>query len=198
MINCLAVIPARGGSTRIPGKNKRVFAGYGLPIIQHSISRALDLGCDLVVVSTDDRDIADIAMSQGALAMYRPADLCQNEVGTQDVISWVVKCFANIKPDYVCGIYPTAPMLETDDLMRAWRVLQEHDHFHYAMGVGTEPLRDAGLFYFGRFEAFMHRRPLLTANTAMIPIPEKRVCDINTLEDFEKAEVMYAALHSGK
>lgn len=190
-MTCVAIIPARGGSTRIPGKNKRLF--FSVPIIMFSIKAAKDTGLfDRIIVSTDDPMIADIAMTVGAWAVYRSSDLCDNAIGTQEVIS---SCCELVPSTMVCGIYATCPLMLPDDINRGHRALVEHQHFNYAMAVGTEPLRDAGQFYWGRTEAFLKRKPLLTWNTAMIPIAEKRVCDINTEEDWLRAEAMYAELH---
>ena len=190
----VAIIPARGGSTRIPGKNKRLF--HGKPIIAYSILTAQKTGLfDRVLVSTDDIEIADIAHKHGAHAVYRPAEYRANEVGTQDVIS---NCAVLIPSDFVCGIYPTCPLMLADDIARGFRVLNENERLHYAMSVGTNPLADAGQFYWGRTKAFLDRKPLLTANTAMIPITDRYVCDINTEFDWGRAEQMYAEIHEGK
>ena len=187
----VALIPARGGSQRVPGKNKRMF--FGKPIIVYSIETAKATGLfDQIIVTTDDREIADIAYGAGAWAVYRPKHLCDNEVGTQEVIS---SHAGHMPSSMVCGIYATSPLMLADDIRRAHRALVDHNNFHYAMAVGTEPLRDAGQFYFGRTEAFLKRKPLLTMHTAMIPIETKRVCDINTEEDWQRAESMYKELH---
>ena len=190
----IAIIPARGGSRRIPGKNKRVFHGH--PIICYSIRKAHESKLfDRVMVSTDDPEIAAIAMAEGAIAAYRQAVLCDNDVGTQAVIS---ACAEIMPSDFVCGIYPTSPLMRPDDIARGFRVLNENERLHYAMSVGTKPLRDAAQFYWGRTQAFLDRKPLLTANTAMIPISERNVCDINTFDDWQRAERMYEELRGGK
>ena len=193
----IAIIPARGGSTRIPGKNKRMF--HGKPIICYSIDTAKATGLfNQIIVSTDDPEIAAIAIARGALAVYRDADYCKNEVGTQDVIS---NCVKQITPmlqaqmGFTCGIYPTSPLMRPDDIQRGFRQLQENDKMNYAMSVGADPLRDAGQFYFGKTIAFYDRKPLLTAHTIMIPISENNICDINTEDDFLRAEQMYEVLH---
>ena len=79
----LAVIPARGGSKRIPRKNLRAFAGR--PIIAHSIQAARDSGLfDVVLVSTDDEEIADVARAHGAdVPFLRPRELADDHTGMQ-------------------------------------------------------------------------------------------------------------------
>lgn len=191
----VAIIPARGGSQRIPGKNKRAF--HGKPIIYYAIKTAHESGLfDKVVVSTDDPEIAEIAMTNGAFAWHRYKAFCADECGTQEVLAQCAAFFT--KEDWICGIYATTPLMLATDLQRAVRCLHDDPTKHYAMAVGTEPLRDAGQFYYGSAKTFIDRKPLLTAHTIMIPIQEKYVCDINTIEDFSKAEAMYAKLHQEK
>lgn len=187
----IAIIPARGGSRRIPGKNKKLF--HGMPIIGFSIQAAYKSHLfDLVVVSTDDPEIADIAFEFGAFAVYRPPEYRADEVGTQDVISNCAKLWPD--SDYICGIYPTCPLMRPDDIARGYRVISENESLHYAMAVGTNPLADAGQFYWGRTKTFLDRKPLLTAHTAMIPISDRNVCDINTPEDWARAATMFVVL----
>jgi pseudaminic acid cytidylyltransferase len=116
----IAVIPARGGSKRIPRKNVRNF--FGKPMIAWSIDAALSSGLfDHVIVSTDDNEIADIAVQYGAeVPFMRPAELADDYVGTAEVIAhstqWAVDQFGSIGA--VCCIYSTAPFVQADDLKR--------------------------------------------------------------------------------
>lgn len=188
----IAIIPARGGSRRIPGKNKRKFDG--IPLIAHSI-RTAKKTCIFhqIIVSTDDPDIAAIAMEYGAIAMYRAAKYCVDECGTQDVIS---SCM-NAVPQgaLICGIYATCPLMLAEDIQRGHRVLVENEDLHYTMAVADDPLRSAAQFYWGRYDAFLKNKPLIAAHTAMIPIQDQYVCDINTEDDFQRAWLMYKLLH---
>lgn len=194
-MTAIAIIPARGGSQRIPGKNWKEF--HGKPIIQYSIETATRSGLfDQIVVTTDHQEIADAAHAAGAFVVWRPAGLAKNEVGTQDVASATLALFKRW-PEWACCIYPTAPMMTIADLRQGITLLKNSGNYNdYAMAVGTEPLRDAGQWYWGRAEAFASRRSLIGPRTLMIPIEESRVCDINTPEDWAKAEKMYEAFHS--
>ena len=115
----IAVIPARGGSKRIPYKNIRDF--FGKPIIALSIIAAKESGVfDDIIVSTDSKDIADIANKYGATTPFiRPDFISDDFTGTNDVIkhaaNWYISNVGNI--DYICGIYPTAPFLTPDILI---------------------------------------------------------------------------------
>lgn len=185
-MTAIAIIPARGGSTRIPGKNWKDF--HGKPIIQYSIETAIRSGLFAqVVVSTDHPDIAEASMRAGAMVVWRSIALSQDQVGTQAVASCVLDQFKDW-PKYACCIYPTAPMMKTEDLHRGYQLLKQDEAKHdFAMAVGTEPLRDAGQWYWGTAEAFKNRRELISPRTIMVPIPEERVCDINTPEDWDIA-----------
>lgn len=136
----LAIIPARGGSKRIPRKNIKSF--YGKPIIAWSIEAALKSGCfDSVIVSTDDAEIADVAMKCGAQVPFmRPKDLADDHTGTisviQHAIEWVVQ--HGRRPQHVCCIYPTAPFVSADDLQRGYRILLEAK-CDYAFSVASYP-----------------------------------------------------------
>jgi pseudaminic acid cytidylyltransferase len=125
----IAIIPARGGSKRIPRKNIKVFAGK--PMIVHSIDAALR--CELfdrIVVSTDDQEIAEIAKKCGAeVPFYRDAALSDDTTGTLPVIKDAVLKLINVgwKVDFVCCIYPCAPFIDSKDLLDALRLLENSD-----------------------------------------------------------------------
>lgn len=188
-MTCIAIIPARAGSVRIPGKNKRAFMGK--PIITYSIeaARASKLFAH-VFVSTDDPEIAAIAETAGATPLVRMS-LVDGESGTQEVMGHVLRMQTDLwKPQFACCIYPTAPMMTADDLIRGWNRLCV-PRTVYAMSVGTEPLHDPGQWYFGLTKAFQEGIPLLNINTGIVPIPTERCCDINTEEDWQRAVRMY-------
>jgi pseudaminic acid cytidylyltransferase len=114
----IAVIPARGGSKRIPSKNIKPFCGK--PMIAYSIEAALASGCfDQVIVSTDNEEIAETSLAHGAAVPFmRPESLSDDHTGTTPVIAhateWLNK--AGTPPDYVCCIYATAPFVRPEDI----------------------------------------------------------------------------------
>jgi len=126
----LAIIPARGGSQRIPRKNIREFAGS--PMIHWSISVALMSGLfDKVVVSTDDEEIAQVAKNSGALVPFmRPAQLADDYTPTRQVVNHAIEtCEAKWgRFDRVCCVYATAPLLESSDLVAAYELLQNTEY----------------------------------------------------------------------
>lgn len=121
----LAVIPARGGSKRIPRKNIRSFCGK--PIIAYSIEAALASGLfDRLVVSTDDQEIAEVARRFGAeVPFMRPNHLADDHTGTNDVVRHAIEWFDARRepPAFVCCIYATAPFVTPDDLRRGYETL---------------------------------------------------------------------------
>ena len=121
----LAIIPARGGSKRIPRKNIKLFMGK--PIIAYFIEAALRSGLfDEVMVSTDDEEIAVVAREYGASVPFmRSAETANDYATTADVICEVLDCYENIGKifDTVCCIYSTAPFISKDILQQSFHEL---------------------------------------------------------------------------
>ncbi|WP_425642709.1 pseudaminic acid cytidylyltransferase [Marinomonas gallaica] len=133
----IAVIPARGGSKRIPRKNIKLF--HSKPIIAYSIECALASGCfDRIIVSTDDAEIADIARQYGAeVPFMRPAELADDYCGTLDVMAHAVSTFEtmDMATAHICCIYPTAPLLLPEDLQRGEQILRSHAQIQYVFSA---------------------------------------------------------------
>ena len=136
----IAIIPARGGSKRIPRKNIKLF--HGKPMIAWSIEAARKSGCfDQIIVSTDDDEIVEVAQSYGAEAPFkRPAELSDDYATTVDVIkhavTWCIK--EGHEPSLVCCIYATAPFIEATDLCRGMS-LMDSSNAQYAFTATTFP-----------------------------------------------------------
>ena len=123
----IAVIPARGGSKRIPRKNIKLFCGK--PMLAYSIAAARDCGLfDKVIVSTDDDEIAAIAKNCGAdVPFIRPAELADDYCVIADVIKHAVEwCDTALLPvESVCCIYATAPLIAANDIVRGYNVFNQ-------------------------------------------------------------------------
>jgi N-acylneuraminate cytidylyltransferase len=132
----IAVIPARGGSKRIPRKNIKPFSGK--PMIAWSIEAAKSSGLfDHIIVSTDDAEIAEVAKQWGAeVPFMRPAKLSNDHAGTTPVIAHATQWALEQRMDVVavCCIYATAPFIQVDDLKRGWEALDSSD-WDYAFTV---------------------------------------------------------------
>lgn len=133
-MSAVAIIPARGGSQRIPRKNLKLFNGE--PMIVGSIRKALASGLfERVVVSTDDDEIADVARAHGAdVPFVRPADLADAYTGTAAVIQHAIQALDQLY-DFTCCIYATAPLLQTRFLRQGLQALQAAPDKSYAFSV---------------------------------------------------------------
>lgn len=228
----LAVIPARGGSKRIPRKNIKEFCGK--PMIAWSIEVAQQSGCfDQIIVSTDDSEIAEVALALGvSVPFMRPPELANDFAGTTPVIKHAVQWFLDhaaatelMIPTEVCCIYATAPFLETTDLQnglaqlvarkadyafsvtsyvfpiqRAIKITSEQrvsmfqpEHFNARSQDLEEAYHDAGQFYWGTSDAWLNEKIIFRADSIPIILPRYRVQDIDTSEDWIRAEMMFRA-----
>lgn len=226
----LAIIPARGGSKRIPRKNIKLFCGK--PMIAWSIDAALQSACfDRVIVSTDDEEIADIGRKWGATVPFmRPVELSDDHTGTIPVIRHAIEWFGaqGNSVEQACCLYATAPFIRSDDIRRGLEVLA-NNACDYAFAVTSygfpiqrairltpqgrvemfspeyfnarsqdleEAYHDAGQFYWGKAEAWLDGKPIFSHAAAPVILPRYRVQDIDTQEDWERAEWMFKALQA--
>jgi len=136
----ICVIPARGGSKRIPRKNIKPF--HGKPMIAYAVTAALaSKAFDKVIVSTDDEEIARVARAYGAeVPFVRPADLADDRTPTVPVIAHAIRTCQSKGWDVedVCCIYPGVPFISTDDLAQAYQRLQTSGA-HYVFPVTGFP-----------------------------------------------------------
>lgn len=133
----VVIIPARGGSKRVPRKNIRLFQGQ--PMIAYSIRAALACGLfERVVVSTDDAEIADVALGLGAeVPFVRPASLADDHTGTVEVIQHALRelAAAGYRPDYACCLYATAPFVLPEKLVEGFELLASRPDKDFAFTV---------------------------------------------------------------
>jgi pseudaminic acid cytidylyltransferase len=224
----IAIIPARGGSKRVPRKNIKPFCGK--PMIAWSIGAAKSSGLfDRIIVSTDDTEIAEVARQWGAeVPFMRPEELSNDHAGTTPVIAHAIQWALNqgLNVTAACCIYATAPFIQVSDLKRGWNALNSDD-WNYAFTVtdfaapilrsfkqtaegGIEmffpeyfdtrsqdlpvALHDAGQFYWGRPAAWIEGRRIFDPRSKPIMIPRWRVQDIDTPDDWYRAELMQEVL----
>ncbi len=227
MNKVVAIIPARGGSKRIPRKNIKDF--YGKPLIAYSIEVALKSKLfDKVIVSTDDNEIANMAKEYGAeVPFIRPKELSDDFTGTGAVVSHALKVLKERGEefDYCCTIYATAPLLQEKYLIEGFEKLKNSDAVN-AFSVTSMPFpiqrtfkitknnrcemfwpenfmkrsqdleeayQDAGQFYWRNLG---RESSVITFGKDSIPVvlPRHLVQDIDTIEDWQRAEVLYEVL----
>ena len=143
----LCVIPARGGSKRIPRKNIREFGGK--PMIAWSIKAAKDSECfDRIIVSTDDEEIADVSQHWGAdVPFLRPLELADDFAGTTPVVSHSVQWYLDHGHELtaVCCLYATAPFVEPSDIRLGYELLERtaFDRFVFTATAYASPIQRA-------------------------------------------------------
>ena len=224
----LAVIPARGGSKRIPRKNIRLFCGK--PMIAHTIETAIKAACfDKLIVSTDDLEIAEVSRAFGAETPFlRPDHLSDDHTGTIPVIAhaidWTNRNVNEVS--FACCLYATAPFIQPASILHGLSQLTSQAT-DYAFTVTTYPFpiqravrinnkcriemfqeefyavrsqdleksfHDAGQFYWGRADAWLQHKPMFHNSSAPILLPRHQVQDIDTDEDWQRAEWLFKAM----
>ncbi len=224
----IAVIPARGGSKRIPRKNVKDFCGK--PMIAYSIEAALQSKCfDKVIVSTDDLEIAKVAEHYGAeVPFMRPPELSNDYTGTIPVIRHAIEWLVEqaFDPKLVCCLYATAPFVTAAYLQKgldqivelgaayAFTVtsyafpIQRAIKLNPELGVEMfdankfntrsqdleEAWHDAGQFYWGRVDAWLTEKMIFGPESSPVMLPRHLVQDIDTPEDWDRAEWMFKAM----
>ena len=220
----LCIIPARGGSKRIPRKNIRQFCGK--PLIAYSIETAIksDLFAK-IVVSTDDEEIAEVSKKYGAEILWRPKELADDYARSDEVFAHAIEELNKEHFfEYACMIYPTAPFLQEKYLKQGLHALQNSDacfafaatsfeypiwrsfaiengrckmffpeNYHKRSQDLPEAYHDAGQFYWKKIGC-KGSKILFSQDAIPIIIPRYLVQDIDTMEDFIRAEMMYESL----
>lgn len=142
MLTCLAVIPARGGSKRIPEKN--IIDFYGRPLVSYSISAANDAGFfDTVHVSTESPRVRDAVQRMGHdVPFLRPASLAQDDTPLPPVMKWAlerIEATRGTRFDVVCLITATAPLIEASDLRQGMEMYQRFGGQRSVLAVARYP-----------------------------------------------------------
>lgn len=225
----IAIIPARGGSKRIPRKNIKPFCGKAM--IAYAIAAARESGLfEHIVVSTDDEEISVTARLLGAETPFvRPAELANDHAPTVPVVAHAIEACRALgwRFELACCIYPGVPFIRVDDLKGALadltrlnedycfpvtefpsaiqRALRRDESgrmqpfFPQNEQVRTQDLEaayhDAGQFYWGRADAWLSN-PRIHSGGIGYRIPAWRVVDIDTPEDWDRAEVLFRALQA--
>ena len=220
----IAIIPARGKSKRIPYKNIKPF--LNVPIIKYSINAAIKARCfDEIMVSTDDHEIAQLAISFGAnFPFYRSPETSHDYATTAEVLEEVIRNYSRIGKQFkfLCCIYATAPFVTSEKLKKALMLLRKSGadcvlpivRFSYPIqrcliikdrmvkmkwpenyNKRSQDLEtfyhDCGQFYFMRTKSLLSQKKLYAKHTVPFEINEYEAQDIDTLEDWETAELMY-------
>jgi len=224
----VAIIPARGGSKRIPAKNIKEFLGK--PIIAYSIAAAKQSGLfERIIVSTDSEAIAEVANRYGAETPFmRPEEIADDFTTTAAVLAHALQWLAahGSEAQHACCIYATAPFIQVHYLKAGYelltgkgatsvfpvttfpfsifRALKINDDGRLAMfwpeheltrsNDLPEAYHDAGQFYWVDCKVFLEKQQLYSDDSLPVVVPRHLVQDIDTPEDWTRAEMMYKAL----
>lgn len=220
----ICVIPARGGSKRIPRKNVKHFCGKPMIAYAIEIARASELFSH-IIVSTDDPEIANIARNLGAeVPFIRPPQLADDHTVTTPVIAHAISVSEQMGRVFenICCMYPTAPFVQIEDLKEAFK-LRENTNSEFSFPVAEFPsaiqralrrdpsgrlspfypefelcrtqdlehaYHDAGQFYWGTRGAWLNNSSIHRDGVGLV-IPSWRVVDIDSPQDWYKAELLY-------
>lgn len=223
----LCIIPARGGSKRIPKKNIKDFLGK--PILAYSIEAARLSGLfEEVMVSTDDIEIAQIAMKYGASVPFlRSVENSNDYASTVDVLLEVINTYKKngMEFDFICCLYSTAPFVTPNRLKEAFLQLSEQVDACFTMVEYSYPVQrslrinkdgwvemnypeflktrsqdlekiyhDAGQFYFVKTKSLIEEKTVWCKHTAPLVLSELEVQDLDTITDWQLAEMKYQLL----
>ena len=224
----LCVIPARGGSKRIPRKNIKPFMGK--PIMAYSIEAALKSALfDEVMVSTDDKEFAEIALEHGASVPFFRSEATSNDHATTvDVLLEVVDNYKKQGKEFdtICCLYSTAPFVTSERLKEAFGKLSTHVDGCFAIVEYSYPIQrgliinntgfvemmypehlysrtqdlekvyhDAGQFYFMKTVVMEKEKTVWCKRSEPLVLSELEVQDLDTLTDWNLAEIKYRILH---
>jgi pseudaminic acid cytidylyltransferase len=227
MSNALCIIPARGGSKRIPRKNIKPF--HGKPIIAYSIDIALKSGLfKEVMVSTDCEEIKRTCQMYGAEVPFLRSEINSNDFATTvDVVNEVVEAYRKMGQtfDEICVLYPCAPFVSKADLMNAKRLLEKYDCVIPVVRFDFPPFRSfeisesklryrwpeyeksrsqdlEELFHdAGQWYFFRNKEQyhesLVKSSTSPLILESNKVQDIDTISDWKLAELKYKMLNEG-
>ena len=220
----LCIIPARGGSKRIPRKNIKHFMGK--PIMVYSIEAALKSGLfEEVMVSTDDKEFAEVAKLNGASVPFLRSDATSNDyAATVDVLWEVVEMYKQHGKEFdtVCCLYSTAPFVTPERLREAYSKLSDQIDGCFTIVEYSYPIQrslrindyglvemkypeflnsrtqdlergyhDAGQFYVVKTDVLFEEKTVWCKRTAPLVLSELEVQDLDTLTDWQLAEMKY-------
>lgn len=218
---CLAVIPARFGSKRIPNKNLLEY--NKIPMFAHAVLKAKDSKIfDKIVVSTDSEIIANLARNFDAeVPKLRSEHLADDFATTNDVMEDVLdkSWLGDFLPDYVCCIYPVTPLLRVEHISEGFRHISKKKYdYVFPVSKYSHPIQrgfllnntkapimlnpenllvrtqdfpetyhDSGQYYWGTFEAWAEKRPIIGSGSFALEHSPYEFIDIDNKEDLNVA-----------
>ena len=210
---CIAIIPARGGSKRLPRKN--ILHLNGIPLITRVIRTAKKSSVfDEIIVSTEDKEISKIAKKENITVHLRPAKLASDSATVAETCIDVLSLY---KPNIFCCIYATAALISSKTIQNSSKIFLS-DNNNVLMGVSKynfhpvqalslskngrakmlfpkfEKIKSQkypitrvsnGTFYWARLKNFSKEKTFYSKKLRLFDVPENETCDINTLADYK-------------
>lgn len=220
-MNCIAVIPARGGSKSIPKKNIKILNDF--PLIYYTIKVAQESSLfERIIVSTDSHEIAEVAKKYGVEVIKRPDELALDTSTTEEALIHVLDTLKreSAEPDSVCTLEPTSPMRTAETLKEAMRIFldrkcdslfsvteERSSYWKYEGDAFTtlfpnQPRRrqdrrpiykEAGVIYITKTESLRKAKKVITGDSCPFIVPDQEAVDINHPLDFFLAETIMKA-----
>ncbi len=218
----IAIIPARGGSTRIKNKNFKYF--FGKPVISYSIATALNSKLfSEVIVSTDNEKLIYVSKKAGAKVFFkRPNYLSKNNIPIIDVVSHAIKELKknNFEPTNVCCIFPVSPLLTKEMLIKGLSYLKKKK-LNYVFPVTNytnsnlnkliihngkisknkikgKIFFDAGQFYWGKTSAWKKKLKIFGSNSGVLNLSSSKLVDVNIPSDWQILKKNYLIVKNKK
>jgi len=191
--NVLAIIPARRGSKRFPGKNTALFQGK--PLVQNTIRIAEESGIKKILVTTDDYNVALIADHEEVVCMERPEDLCTDTARTEEVVENAVHYAMSATDgphwefDTICLLQVTSPLLHPDSLKTALDTYSKAEETSLvAINSFFEP---CGAFYIVNRELFMRKKSFYQEGGHLYILPADQCLDVDHEYNLRICEAVY-------
>ena len=182
MKSIFGIIPARGGSKRLPGKNLKLLNGVSL--LERTIRQAKK-ALPVSVVTTDSDAIIKETLRCGLVALLRPDRLATDEATSADVVDHVLLTYPGF--EWFCLLQPTSPLRSVDDILECMEIAQDTGQAVVSVHNG----KPNGAIYIHRV---MYFKGDFLNNAILYEMPEERSIDIDTQEDFDKAETLCGSL----
>lgn len=228
LMNAICIIPARGGSKRIQRKNIATFHGRPMIGWSIDAARECGLFERIIVSTDDEEISEVASSEGAEVPFVRPSSIAGDFTPTIPVIEHAIKTLGLDGKVAICCLYATAPLVRPDDLLRGYKMLEEAsfvvaitsfpfpiqralllqdnglvnllqpDHALTRSQDLPETWHDAGQFYWGYASAWETNSSIFISGAKGVPLPRYRVQDIDTPEDWERAELIFAALKDRK
>jgi CMP-N,N'-diacetyllegionaminic acid synthase len=184
-----AIIPARGGSQRIPHKNMRIFCGK--PLIYWTIQTAIESKIfDRIIVSSDDDEVLNYSKGLGVIALKRPTELATNTAKSIDTVFHIINRCEMKNTDLIMLLQPTSPLRTKDNIIESIMLLNDYDSLVSVNETSEGHFQFNGAIYLNTVEFLKKTNNFYNINTYLYQMPKDRSIDIDTEYEWSLAEFL--------